>query len=333
MKPCGIYGRHAADYIAAGLPCFPVDARAKRPAVRNWKSTTVRASRAWAHKFPDADGLGVLMGPLSRLTEVDVDMVGDAALGMALEYFGESPVTIRTASGKSKIWYRHDGEGRRIKPIPGLDVDILGSGFSIAPPSWRDDLGAGYRFLTGGLADLDRLPLIRSGARWGAQPVPEAVLAGTRNNTLWRWAMTHARFFDDVEALIDAALTWARAMPDPLTPDEVERAARSAWRYEVTGRNLVGRTRPSVTPDDLARERLKGEPGAFFMWHELKAFHSNRDNFAIAPEAWAPSLGMSWKAVARGRDVLLARGLIEEVVAPSRGKHRAGRYRLRSLIS
>ena len=160
----GVFAQFAPVYADAGLPTFPVDTRAKRPTVRNWRRSGLTATRAWLEKFDDADGLGLCMGERSRIVEVDVDMVGDAALGAALERFGDTPITIRTASGKSKAWYRHNGETRRIRPIEGLPVDILGDGFTIAPPSHRSDLGRSYAFLTGSLSDLDHLPPIRADA-------------------------------------------------------------------------------------------------------------------------------------------------------------------------
>ena len=92
-----------------------MDTRAKRPEVRNWQRAGLNATRAWIKRFGDADGLGVVMGDRTRIVEIDVDIAGDAMLSAALQRFGDTPVTIRTASGKSKLWYRHSGEGRQIR--------------------------------------------------------------------------------------------------------------------------------------------------------------------------------------------------------------------------
>ena len=330
----GAFRQHVGDYLGAGLPCFPVDTRHKRPAVRGWQRATARSARAWAAKLPDADGLGVVLGERSRLVEVDVDAVGDAALGAALERFGESPVTIRTASGKSKIWYRHNGEGRRIRPIPGEEIDVLGAGFTIAPPSWRDDLGAGYRFLTGGLADLRDLPTIRPDALEKPQAyagrVAETVRTGERNTRLFRYAMTQARFCDDLEALEDVCATWAEAMPDPLAAAEVAQVARNAWGYEVRGRNFIGLRKPQVTTWDAIMDKLQDEPDAFFLLTVFRRYHDNRDAFAIAPTAMSKAGNPPWhrSRIARARDVLVDRGFIAEVSAPDGRRRTAGRYRL-----
>ena len=137
-----------------------------------------------------------------------------------MQRYGETPVTIRTASGKWKLWYRHNGEGRRIRPLKGLPIDVLGDGFTIAPPSWREDLAASYRFRTGGLVELNRLPAIKAGAfDNGFTRAPEVAATGQRNESLWRYCMAQARHCDDVEALLDVAETWASAFSAQLDRD------------------------------------------------------------------------------------------------------------------
>jgi hypothetical protein len=51
------------------------------------------------------------------------------------------------------------GEKRRIRAVPGLPIDLLGSGDAVAPRS-MGPVGR-YEFLQGKLADLDRLPVAR----------------------------------------------------------------------------------------------------------------------------------------------------------------------------
>lgn len=325
-----VFSQHAATYLDAGLAPFPVDTRTKRPLVKNWNRAGARASRAWLDRFGDADGIGIGMGERSRIVEVDVDLAGDAALAAALDRFGETPVTIRTASDKSKAWYRHAGEGRRIRAIEGLPIDILGGGFTIAPPSYRADLGRGYAFLTGGVADLDRLPTIRANALDAPRHLLTAagIPEGQRNIKLFLACMTHARHCDDVEALIDVAQTFAGQMPVPLNPNEVERTARSAWRYEAEGRNFVGLRRPQLNGWDKAMDDLSDTPDAFYLWSIFLRFHHNRAEFAIAPAAMAASLGWHKSRIVRARDILIERGFIEIVRPPCWRTRRSGAYRL-----
>ncbi|SFB82544.1 bifunctional DNA primase/polymerase [Tropicimonas isoalkanivorans] len=323
-----VFAEHVADYVNAGLVAFPVDARAKRPLVRNWERAGTNASRAWASnpRFAGAEGIGIRMG---GIVEVDVDAAGDAWLQSAVERFGDTPVRIRTASGKGKLWYRGNGEGRRIRPFRGLPIDVLGGGFTIAPPSWREDLGAAYRFLSGSVANLNDLPTIRAGAlEDGYTRAAEGVQDGERNNALWRHCMTQARFCDDVEALIDVAASWAGSFPDPLGLVEVERCARSAWRYECEGRNYLGLRKPQITAEDGYMDDLIDQPEALVLYQMFKRWHSKRPNFAIAPTAMSEAGSPPWHRtrIIRARDVLIERGFIQEVSRPIRGR-RAGRYR------
>ena len=326
----GIFTQFAPSYADAGLATFPVDTQAKRPAVKNWQRGGLRATRAWMERFGDADGLGLCMGERSRIVEVDIDMVGDAALGVALERFGDTPITIRTASGKSKTWYRHNGERRRTR-LGGLPIDLLGDGYTIAPPSYRPDLGRSYGFLTGSLSDLERLPTIRADALDATcQQAAEAVQEGERNNTLFRWCMAEARRCDDVEALIDAAQTWALALPVPMNTQEIERTARSAWGYEERGCNFIGRSRPQITSKDRAMDDLIDQPNALCLLLIFERYHKNKASFAIAPTAMSNARNPPWHRtrIAQARDVLLERQYLEEVAPPNARERTSGFYRL-----
>lgn len=330
--PARIYAQHAGTYAAAGLPVFPVDTRKKRPALKGWQKATPQRARIWAsvENLGNADGLGLVMGKPSNVTEIDVDGVGEAWLAVALERFGETAITIRTASGKAKLWYRHNGEGRHIRPLGDQPIDVLGSGFTIAPPSWREDLAASYVFHTGGLEMLDCLPCIKSTALdTGFRRAAEGVRKGQRNDNLWRYCMVQARHCDDVEALIDVARTWASAFADPLSLAEIERCARSAWRYETTGRNFIGLRKPQITEWDKIMDALIDQPEAYALYQMFLRWHGNRPFFAIAPRAMSEAGSPPWSRhkIANARDVLLERGFIEELVKPHRGRN-PGQYRL-----
>lgn len=333
----GIYSQHAPIYADAGLPVFPVDTRRKEPAVRGWEGATPAKARAWANAAHLAanDGLGIVMGKPSGLTEVDVDAVGGAWIAAARERFGDTSIIIRTASGKTKLWYRHNGEGRHIRPFHGLPIDILGGGFTIAPPSWRDDMGASYSFVSGSLDDLSKLRPIRSDAMPGTfTRAPEAVQRGERNDSLWRYCMAQARHCDDVEALIDVAATWNSAFPDPLDAAEMERCARSAWQYESEGRNYLGLKKPQLNDGDRIMDALSDQPEAHYLLLMFRRWHRSRSDFAIAPTAMSKAGSPPWHytRIIRARDVLLDRGHLIEVTPPRRGIS-AGRYRLSGQIA
>jgi hypothetical protein len=327
----GIYSQNASFYADAGMPAFPVDTRDKRPAVKGWQGATPGKARGWARntRLGQSNGLGIVMGKPSGITEVDVDAVGDAWLSAAVERFGDTPIIIRTASGKAKLWYRHNGEGRHIRPFTGQPIDVLGAGYTIAPPSWRDDLGASYRFIRGGLEDLGRLPIISSVPRTFTR-APQSIQPGERNDSLWRYCMAQARHCDDVEALIDVAVTWGSAMPEPLSHAEAEQCARNAWAYEASGRNYLGLKKPQLNEGDITMDELVDDPEAFTLYLMFKRWHSNRQHFAIAPTAMSEAGSPPWHRtrIARARDVLLDRGFIVELSAPDKRLRKSGLYRL-----
>lgn len=331
-----IYAQHAETYAAAGLPAFPVDTRNKRPATKGWQKATPRRTRAWAsvERLGNSDGLGLVMGKSSNLTEIDVDGVGDAWLGLAVEAFGETPIQIRTASGKAKLWYRYNGEGRHIRPFDGQPIDVLGGGFTIAPPSWREDLDASYVFRTGGLEALDHLPCINPTALGSSfERAPESVRQGRRNDYLWRYCMVQARHCDDIETLIDVAETWASAFTEKLTCAEIKSCARSAWKYESTGRNYLGLRKPQISDGDKIMDALIDQPEAYALYQMFMRWHCNRPFFAIAPRAMSEAGSPPWSRhkIANARDVLLERGFIEQLVEPQRGRN-PGQYRLKGNV-
>lgn len=328
----GVYACHAPAYADAGLPVFPVDTRNKRPSVRGWQNADPRRARIWRGipNLAASQGVGLVMGRPSGVTEIDVDAVGGGWITVATERFGDTSIIIRTASGKAKLWYRHNGEGRHIRPFTGLPIDVLGGGFTIAPPSWRDDIGEAYSFIKGGLADIANLPGIRADAMdEGFVRAAEAIQRGERNSSLWRYCMAQARHCDDVEALIDVAVTWASAFPEPLTLAEAEQCARSAFRYEISGRNYLGLSKPQLTHEDRSMDELIDQPEALVLFQMFKRWHGSRAAFAIAPTAMSAAGSPPWHRtrIVRARDVLMERGFLVEISAPVRGV-RAGRYRL-----
>jgi hypothetical protein len=146
-------------YAERGIATFPVRDN-KVPAIRGYQKVGLRGSRELAHKFADAGAFGFMCGPRSRVTVLDVDTGNEQVLADALGRRGATPILVLTASGKWHAWYRHNGEGRCIRPWPDLDIDILGArGFVVAPPS-RMAHGR-YQFAQGSLDDFDHLPVMR----------------------------------------------------------------------------------------------------------------------------------------------------------------------------
>lgn len=255
--------------------------------VSNYDKFGLPASKEVARKFPDATAIGFMAGRRTKLTILDVDIADDRVLADALDRHGPTPVIAQTASGKFHAYYRHNGEGRHIRPWPDKPIDLLGGGFVVAPPSRA--VTGDYQFIQGNLDDLDRLPVIRNieiaaspSISPDLLPVQHAV-DGNRNNTLWRHCMMAVRSCDDLETLIDVARTRNEEFQSPLRGEEVVKTAKSAWRYEEAGQNWIVIGRYVHTDHRLIDDLMMNDPDAFQLLLFLKRHHWGRD-FVLANE-------------------------------------------------
>ena len=136
---------------------------------------------------------------------LDVDTTDERVLADAMNRHGQTPIVVRTGSGKFHALYRHNNERRMCRAWDGLPIDLLGAGLAIAPPSV---VAKGqYQIIEGHLDDLDRLPIMREledrlyvGRASGPRPQKQGE---GRNNDLWRRAMREAHHVDDFEQLLD----------------------------------------------------------------------------------------------------------------------------------
>lgn len=100
----------------------------------------------------------------------------------------------------------------------------------------------------------------------------------------------------------------------PLPDDVIVATAKSAWRYQQEGKNLVGCGRSVVMPH-LVIDKLIGEnQDAFVLLTLLQRHHWGRC-FVLA-NAMASQLGWTRKRFAEARQLLQALGLIQ-LVAPA----------------
>jgi hypothetical protein len=103
------------------------------------------------------------------------------------------------------------------------------------------------------------------------KPIPQ----GKRNQSLFHMGLAQAAHADDFETLMDAMRTRNMDCALPLSEAELETAARSAWKYECEGRNLVGRGKAVV----LSHDMIDGldDADAFYLMAVLKRHHWGRD--------------------------------------------------------
>ena len=313
----GAFSMWQPIYEEAGIATFPVDAAHKRPSVGNYHKGGLPASREWAAKFGDANALGFNCGKRNDLTVLDIDAPDENLLADSLNRFGPSSIIIRTASGKFHVWYKHNGEGRKIRPEKHIPIDILGGGYAVAPPSTAG--GGQYEFIEGSLNDLGRLrPMLVQFA--DNAPVTPAMAScdalagvGERNAKLWRSAMLQQVCQDN-----------ERTNNPPLPSDEVIRIAASAWAKQQGGSNWIGSGRRVVKHFDeidafIPKDEKpdKAAPDAAFLLDFLRRLHFDRPTFVVA-NAMHERFGWSRKRFAAARRYLEVMGKLRVIKHPAK---------------
>jgi hypothetical protein len=292
-------------YAEHQIATFPVRVsnKGKVPAIRGWQRIGLTGSSKLAQKFAGAPAFGFCPGRRSGLTILDVDNSDERILADALDRYGPTPVIVRSGSGNFQAWYSYNGEKRLIRPEP--DIDVLGSGLVVAPPS--QGMKGNYRFIQGHLDDLAGLPTmqnikITSPPLSPTSPPIEAVTEGNRNNTLWRYCMQTARYCDDVNALIDVAHTRNAEYVPPLPDNEVEKIAKSAWDYTERGNNRFGQTGVWFSSGEV-NSFITTDQDAFLLLSYLKSNNGPNRTF-IAANWLADTLGWTRKRFAGARNRL-----------------------------
>lgn len=322
----GVYGDWQPHYADLGLATFPVIGDEKRPAVKNYLLGGISASHEWARKYPECDAMGLACGSRNRLTIVDIDLPDENLVAEVISKLGDSPIIARTASGKFHIWYRHNGESRKIR-AKGFDgpVDILGGGYAIVPPS-RTGTGQ-YEFLQGSLADVHRLPTINGRAMLDRSPRPrhldeyheDIVREGKRNRTLWGECMRAAKKYPTRAELEEFAEQLNRSISSPpLQALEVQRVVSSAWQKTQNGENWSGTSGRVTVGCEEVDTLMPCAPDALLLLVLLRREHNGRrDTFYVA-NAMSETMGWPRKRFAAARKTLLLHRYLE-LVSPDRG--------------
>jgi hypothetical protein len=291
-----------ADHRIATFP-VRVSSDGKVPAIRGWQSVGLPGSSKLAQKFAGADAFGFCPGRRSGLTILDIDTPDEMVLADALDRHGSTPVIVRSGSGNYQAWYRNNGEKRRIRRDDhNQPIDILGSGFVVAPPS--RGIGADYQFIRGGLDDLDCLPIMRNIEIAPPPLSPDLPLVktfaeGKRNEALFEHCMRSGHSCDDLERLLDVARTRNAEYLPPLPETEVLKIAKSAWGYTERGENRIGQTGVWF-PASEANSLIAADQDAFILLIYLKANNGPNSAF-IAANGLAETFGWTRKRLARAR--------------------------------
>lgn len=300
-----VFAAHAGEYARHGLRAFPVGGPdGKRPLVRSWQKAGSDSWRRWRElrRFANAN-IGIVDGTPGGISRVDVDSPEPSVLADAIRRFGDSPVKVSTPSGGTHLWFRFNGERRTLR-LDGTPVDILGlGGYGVAPPSLRPGGGA-YRFLEGGLADLDRLPRIKAGALpTPANDAPDMPVAPPpsrmakpwremgdhdgRNTTLFCRTLRLLKEIPTVDGAIEAALRENGRFGVPLDVNEAMRAINGAVRKHAAGDNWVGQgARLMLTTATL--ESFSGDSDALMLDCVIRSRHAGRpEPFVLVAKAMA----------------------------------------------
>jgi len=326
----GVFTEYQPVYAEHGIATFPLT-DSKKPAVKGWNKIGLPASKKFADKFTESDGLGFLTNKRNGITALDIDSHDEKVLSDALGRHGKTPIIIRTASAKWHGYYGFNGEMRRIRPWDGLPIDVLGiGGFIVAPPT-RITKGD-YAIIQGSLDDLDCLPVMGGldpsfyAARLDEAPsiVPDDIqdLAptflipdGKRGDEVWRFCMRKAHSCETFDMLKAHAREFnsTRCIP-PMDNDRVVAAAASAWQYTERGLNRFGQHGSWLTTHEV--NKLIGEPNTLLLLTFLKANNRPDAEFMISnglAEGPNARLPMNRKALSQARDRLIELSYVYQV--------------------
>ena len=288
------------------IPCGPN----KAPLVKNPQKFGRKASKEIASKFSEARAFGYYCGRRNGITVLDVDTTDESVLSDALNRHGQTPIVVRTGSGKFHALYRFNNEKRAIRAWDGLPIDLLGSGLAIAPPSHVTK--GDYQIIHGHLDDLDRLPIMREledrlyvGRASGPRPQKQGE---GRNDDLWRRLMRDAHHVDDFEQLLDRAETLNQEYVEPMQQAEITKIARSAWGYTERGENRFGQ-HGAWFPTDEANELIQASPDDFLLLAYLRANNKPDATFWIT-NGLHKVFGWKRERLAASRERIIQRGYV-----------------------
>jgi hypothetical protein len=315
----GIFPEFQPRYAEHRIATFPIG-DSKKPLIKGWPKVGLKGSSELARKFDGADAFGYVCGRRSNVTVLDIDTADEQIAEDAIGRHGQPGIVTRTASGKCHLLYRYNGEHRRIRPWPGLPIDLLGDGgLAIGAPS---RLANGqYEIIHGRLDDLDRLAPM-AGLDIEAPVAKTAkgrISQGRRNTEVWRYCMRQVRQCSDLMELVDRAREYnEQNCTPPLPEEEILSAANSAWGYTERGDNRFGQHGCYFRTDEIAAMMLDDQD-AFILLAFLKAHHGPWNTFMCA-NGLARDLGWRRQRLADARRRLLDLGYLAQVHRAAQGR-------------
>ena len=262
----GAFVRHAIELFEHGLAPVPTGGdNGKRPMIKGYNKNPLAPDTLYSMandpRYSNSN-IAIVCGH-SNLNVVDVD--DPKLLDPMLDRYGDTPLISQTAGrGGFHLFYKAaKGLGPcDFRHTEDIEVEIKAEGNIVMfPTSIHPETGKGWRFLRGGLSDLHRLPTIKTSTldlHARSQDKASGIERGHRNVWLFKQCLREAPHCDSLDDLLDTARTRADELVTVrLTDSEVVSCAKSAWNYQVEGKNLVGRQARHFITRSLWREVLE----------------------------------------------------------------------------
>lgn len=242
--------QYAEQYNAIGWVVMPIRSNAKTPIIKSWSKIT--SNDQTIDKFDDDSNLGVIMGKVSGVICLDIDVKhtdGIATFKRLEEKYGKLPptVTSETPSGGIHYYFKyHEGIRNRKKIGDGIDVQSDGSQTLEYPSSIDGDF---YEWIIDPFenepAELpdkwlallsdeqkDDVTLIKS------FEAPEEVQEGSRNNTLAAYVGSMLGKKLKRDTVLRKALKYNKEACDPpLDKEEVETIVNSMIKTDISNKS------------------------------------------------------------------------------------------------
>ena len=110
----GVFEGAQPVYAEHGIATFPVGAD-KKPTITHYQRVGLRGSGQLVARHAHAIGLGFMSNARNRIAVLDYDDTNERGFADALNRHGDTPIKVKTASGRWHAYYRHNGERRMIR--------------------------------------------------------------------------------------------------------------------------------------------------------------------------------------------------------------------------
>jgi hypothetical protein len=340
-----IFKDYAPRYYEMGISVIPTGGdNGKKPKENGFmkyaeKLPYNKTIDRWCDSYPDAN-IGIMTGPVSNLTVVDVD--DPNLVSGAMQEFGETPVVDHSPRGGAHFYYRYNGE-RSLNRLGGRGIDVRGGlggvPLLIAPPSIHHKTGKSYTFVQGGMYDLQNLPF----AKEGSLPMFEGhspnggnvlrneaglVLEGNRTNILFRELREICAQCETIDELEFKAHGINESICEPpFSDNEVNEQVRGVWKLRIEGRLFKSGDRYAQISIEEAQPLLHYAM-AYVLYSYLKIHHPKSHIFAVSADGLAKVFNCSPNTVRKARDFIHEIDYLELVEEGKRGRDEKGQFKM-----